>query len=744
MSLKRPHPLFALILFALLHSWFGLRYGPTTASDGLAHFYRLTALHWAVQHGQFYPRWLPDLAYGYGVPLFNFYPILSYWLAEIWVLLGLRLPVALQVGYALAGCTATIGAYYAGRRLWNSASAGWLAALTYGSAPYLLFNAYHRGAYPELWGLAILAWLVWAITRLRAQPSLSNMLGLVAIATLLCYTHGLTPLISLPLCIAVALWGLGNHPRRWLLATAAAALLLLTTAAYWLPVRAEGHLVRINRTVLLANVSYQQHFRTLAQLLHPPQPYDPLLLQNELATPLALSWLTLALAMLGLTAQRHNRLAWLLALSSASYVLLSHPLSRFVWDALPPLAYIQFPWRFYGPLSLSLALLAGGAATWLPHNRQHYAIAALAVACWLYGLAWSYHIPPIELNGQTHVDIPAYELRTGEIGAAATGEFLTVWAVENPDPQPLQAAYQNNQLPAQRLDRQTLPTNVQIQAEQAGFASSTLQYQADAPFTARFYWMLFPDVRATVDGVGWQTAVEPETGLLQLPDLPAGSHTVQVAQVDSQVQRWGNWLSAFGVLLWLLLWLPVLRPTGHVQLAPAVPDSPSSAVVLVSALCLVAMSARLLWLDQTASPFFRTRLQSNPVAVQGAQQASVNFGEQLRLIGYQTDHSAITLYWQALHPLVEDYSTAVFLRRPDGTTVAQHDNQQPSILPTRFWQPSQYAADQHPFDQPLPAGQYDIVVAVYANTTTGIHNLDVVTAQGLAGYYAVIGMLTVR
>ena len=39
--------------------------------DGLLHYVRLAVLENSVRAGDFYPRWSPDLAYGYGFPYWN-------------------------------------------------------------------------------------------------------------------------------------------------------------------------------------------------------------------------------------------------------------------------------------------------------------------------------------------------------------------------------------------------------------------------------------------------------------------------------------------------------------------------------------------------------------------------------------------------------------------------------------------------------------------------------------------------
>jgi hypothetical protein len=48
--------------------------GPAYLSshDGLHHLFRLLDLDWCIRGGSPYPRWLPNLGFGYGYPVLNY------------------------------------------------------------------------------------------------------------------------------------------------------------------------------------------------------------------------------------------------------------------------------------------------------------------------------------------------------------------------------------------------------------------------------------------------------------------------------------------------------------------------------------------------------------------------------------------------------------------------------------------------------------------------------------------------
>ncbi len=81
------------------------------------------------------------------------------------------------------------------------------------------------------------------------------------------------------------------------------------------------------------------------------------------------------------------------------------------------------------------------------------------------------------------------------------------------------------------------------------------------------------------------------------------------------------------------------------------------------------------------------------------------FGDQIRLVGWtvveQEGSTAVTLIWEALTPISQDYTAFVHLVGPDGAPVAQLDRQ-PGGHPTSSWRPGEWVMDT--FVIPLPPG----------------------------------------
>jgi hypothetical protein len=104
----------------------------------------------------------------------------------------------------------------------------------------------------------------------------------------------------------------------------------------------------------------------------------------------------------------------------------------------------------------------------------------------------------------------------------------------------------------------------------------------------------------------------------------------------------------------------------------------------------------------------------------------LTFGDRLRLLGYtQTgdqhrgDGGApqVTVFWQALQPLQEDYRISLVLRDAAGQIRGQWDGRPSAYLyPTDRWRPGQIVFGRYDLNLPpgTPPGDYALQVGVYA------------------------------
>ncbi|MFN2256475.1 MAG: hypothetical protein ACK2U6_19715, partial [Candidatus Promineifilaceae bacterium] len=165
--------------------------------DGHLHVHRIAAMRYAWENGIYFSRWVPDLAFGYGYPFFVFrepgplYAILGPHL------LGLPMAAASNLFYALAILAAGWFMFLWVRDI-AGARAGFVSAVAYMAAPYILIDALVRGNAPESLALPLFPFLLWIGRRWLVKGSWVTLLfGILGLA-LLSLSHNISTLIFAP------------------------------------------------------------------------------------------------------------------------------------------------------------------------------------------------------------------------------------------------------------------------------------------------------------------------------------------------------------------------------------------------------------------------------------------------------------------------------------------------------------------------------------------------------------------
>lgn len=95
-----------------------------------------------------------------------------------------------------------------------------------------------------------------------------------------------------------------------------------------------------------------------------------------------------------------------------------------------------------------------------------------------------------------------------------------------------------------------------------------------------------------------------------------------------------------------------------------------------------------------------------------AQPLGFTLDDSIRLAGYHLDGDKVTLYWQALKPLDEDFTAFVHAVDVSGKLIAGDDSQpQKGQLPTHCWLTGEVVADTHMLN--LPPGDYQFSAGMY-------------------------------
>ncbi len=728
------------------------------SADGLLHLYRVVALDAALQQGSIFPRWLPDLAYGYGQPLFVFYAPLAYYLTEGLHWLGLDFVTATNTSFSLALLVAGSGMYlFIKERLGPQAAL--LAGVAYAYAPAQLVNALVRGSLPAVWAAAIVPFAFWTVTRLKRRGQPGDILLSALFIALALIIHNISSLIFFPLLIVYLLlewlffelpespWSDLSPPREIFKRTGLALILGLGLSAFfWLPAVLEKEFVQIERVITPPDFDYRAHFLSLGDLFSFPPPANTGLLNPDFPATLGLAHVGLAL--LGLiflfwsfTKRRQSNAAapqrlsaavplLLLALTGlAGAIFMMLPLSTPVWNRLPLLPFIQHPGRLLIATAFLLAILTGVTVAAAPPAWRVGLTAGgillifLSAAPLLYP---GYHDPlpaPPTLAGMM-----TYERSIGAIGTTSFGEYLPRWVEQRPQESPLEPFYRSG-AEIERLDQAALPPEAVIQAIDYGFNRVELTLDTPQPTPLRFHTFYFPGWQAQVDGQPVAVAPVTERGLIGL-EMPAGQHHLRLLLADTQTRLVANGISLLTGALLILILIGDFRPQPSYYPPPAPASAPKNMlplrqVAIFTSLAIGLLLLKLLYLDRFDSPFKHTFDGRTLPAVDVSQP--VNFGHQLTLLGYNLDARTksagesfdLTLFWQAQQPLTIDYSILAQLVDAEQHLYGGQDNLHPGGLPTSRWPLWTFTQDPHTVPVPpgTPPGDYFLITGPYQPRT---------------------------
>ncbi len=193
-----------------------------------------------LRSGVWYPRWMADVNYGYGVGTFVFYPPLVFYMSSFIHLFARDWTATL---FAL--CTLTLAAsglsMYRLSRLFHNKLASLTAALIYMLFPYHTLDLYERGAVPEYVGLAFIPLTLFFFIKLGREGQLKYYAGLGLVYGLQVMTHlPVSYIFTYALALYAVLWMIKEKDIKIGLRLAAGMFLGLTLSAiYWLPAALE-------------------------------------------------------------------------------------------------------------------------------------------------------------------------------------------------------------------------------------------------------------------------------------------------------------------------------------------------------------------------------------------------------------------------------------------------------------------------------------------------------------------------
>jgi len=387
----------------------------------------------AVRNWDLYPRWAAHTYYGFGSPLFHFYSPGAYVAAGVAHACGLPIWAAVKLPFFSAWLLACCGMFLLGRRI-AGPWAGLAAAAGLVFAPYFLVDAYVRAAGAEMWGIALAPWGIWAVLGVAEQGGRLRTAVLALIVALIVLSHNISAMVMLPVLILTVILLCGDKAKEGFLAL---GLGLLMSIFFWLPALAEKGLVWAAENLTQGHFFYGNHFLSLGHIAAPQWSRWPPNTVSPGSFEIGLAHLGLLfLAPLCLAAVRsRDVLMWLLYLVALGSLLMVTQASEVLWQSLPLLPYVQFPWRFLGFFAWAVSALVAWPVLWAAGVWGRRGAAAFGIG-WVALVIFTYsvHIAPtyLSIDPQDGGEIEALTLDQHRINLdLGYPDVVDFWTVEN-------------------------------------------------------------------------------------------------------------------------------------------------------------------------------------------------------------------------------------------------------------------------------------------------------------------------
>jgi hypothetical protein len=693
-------------LGTLLATWRFWTPGITNHADMLMGIYRIFELQAGLLNGSLFPRMGPNLNFGYGAPLFQFYPPLASYLALPTYWAGFGFVNSSKFVFVLALLLAAIGAYLYANRLFRTTSAAILATILYTFAPYLLIAIYERGAAAESLALGILPWLLWSFHELLHQDD-RKWIGISGVfVALLMLAHNITSLFFMPMLIfyvVIVVWG----QRRFNSVTWAALAILFgigLSAFYWLPAMLENRHTQMEAFMLSGRADVTANLLPSWQDWFQRQVFFDYWGEQRFR----LAWWQLAIGLIGaltlyFAEARLRSVGSFFLVILIAVLFMQLQLSRTLWESAPLVRFLQFSWRLYGVAAFCSAIF-GGYLIYVLHNRV--------------GKGWSW--VATGLISLIVITLSTYHL---------TPSKSPVWISH---PEVLQIGSAGLSLPSPFIDVQSSPVEHVTDIRIAHFSPYVvkLEFTAGASFLLHVHRIYFPGWQVYLNGNPVDTFAGGPLGLVTA-EIPPGDQEVEIRFGPTPLRRIANLWSALTLCLLGALYILESRPNLRIV-----------GVGFIVLLLVLGIIYPLSLPGTAATP----------------NHLHAKFGQELQLLGTNLERVQspagetleLDLYWfvQSRLPDLKIFLHLVSL--DDTTRLAQFDSE-PMLgySPMSHWMPGEFIGDRYQMvlSEEIPPGDYLLLMGVYDLHTLenlSLHATDQSVAKVLPGDRLVLQQIKIE
>ena len=500
-------------------------------------------------------RWVSDLGYGYGYPIFNFYAPFAYYIGGFLMLPGFNALIATKVMIGMGMVTSGVCMYFLGKNVWG-VWGGAVSGILYVFAPYHALNLYVRGDIAELWAYTFLPLIFLGIFYCYKNELAKGItVGSLGYA-LVIISHNLTALMISPF-IALILIILSYYSFRKKDSLSIKGYMLivilgiLLSSFYSLPV-----LFEMKYTNVLSQIGggadFRDHFVCLPQLWNSVWGFggstrDCLDGLSFRIGKLHIILLLLSFASAVVFYKKHKEKAFIVVICTAFFaigMILLFPISKPFWELIGPMEFFQYPWRFLMVLSFFSSLAGGFVVVIFDSYKKYYSVKILFILTLMILIILLYLklFVPQSYNNRTSKDY--------------TDKDSLQWAASKISDEYMPVGFQK---PEKISDlNNSLITNANNIAQvtyltrKTGLITGSITAFSDANYRLNIAY--FPAWKLFVDNKQVNLIKDPKGMIVK---LTKGTHEFKLQFVQTPIERIANFLTlcGFGALVAVIIYL---------------------------------------------------------------------------------------------------------------------------------------------------------------------------------------------
>lgn len=480
----------------------------------------------AIKMLQFPPRYVPDLSFGFGYPLFTFVYPFPFYIAEMFHLIGFSLVNSVKLVF---GLSIPFSMYFMYKLLKIYMKDSWAlaGAVLYVYAPYRALEMFVRGTIGEIVAFVFFPIIILSVIKKNPYVLALSVAGLVL-------SHNIMAYMFMPFLLLFVILN-----RSFLVSLKGIMLGLLVSSYFWVPAIIESNLMKYD-TVF----NFYDHYPALKQFITPywgygasvPGNYDTMSFYIGL-TGIVVMVLGAILFMIKRNSFSRDEkvfVGWSIFVLLISVFMMNFR-SAWFWRNLPLLLYFQFPWRFLAMVTLFSPFFL------IPFHKfsDNKIIKAVPFIVIFFSIFLNFnYFKTSEYLGR----MDDYYINRYIPVPTASEEYLKT------SEEYLRLPKESEKRPEKNYPRAyTINDSVTLDIEEINPLNAKIMTSSDIDFVLNYNKYNYPGWKVTVDGKRSEIISGKPYGQVSFL-VPSGKHTVEVKYGESTLRLIFNFVSLVSIL----------------------------------------------------------------------------------------------------------------------------------------------------------------------------------------------------